>query len=179
MFFEKEGLKIEYKKCENKLPSSFWETYSAFANTEGGTIILGVDEKNGKFSVTGVQAPDRIVMDLFNQLNDRKKVSYNVVSDSDVIIEEIDNKSIIKVVVAEAFYENKPVYLKDNMRNTYIRLGEGDRQASSEELKAFVVNSHNDIDDELLEGYDIDDINTDTLERYRRILLNISEKNLK
>lgn len=37
----------EAKECSQKLSSDVWESVSSFANTEGGTLLLGLSEKNG------------------------------------------------------------------------------------------------------------------------------------
>lgn len=42
----KENAHIEVKESSGKVPESFYETYSSFANAHGGTIYLGI--KKGK-----------------------------------------------------------------------------------------------------------------------------------
>ena len=39
-----ERISFECKKAENNIPKSVWETYSSFANTIGGIIVLGITE---------------------------------------------------------------------------------------------------------------------------------------
>ena len=43
---ERESEDLEFKQASSGFPGSFWDTYSSFANTEGGTIVFGVVEKD-------------------------------------------------------------------------------------------------------------------------------------
>jgi predicted HTH transcriptional regulator len=55
------------------LPEDFWPTYSAFANTNGGTVVLGVREKDAHFIVEGVADVAKVRTGLFNSLNKQKR----------------------------------------------------------------------------------------------------------
>ena len=74
---------IELKKA-NELPSAFWESYSAFCNTSGGWIILGVSEFSSKNEIVGVGNPDKVMLDLWNQLSNRNKASFRSIRNQDV-----------------------------------------------------------------------------------------------
>ena len=66
-----ESTDIEFKSAKGGFPGTLWETYSAFANTQGGVIILGVNEKNGKFHIDSL-TEDQVQQykkDLWNGLN--------------------------------------------------------------------------------------------------------------
>jgi ATP-dependent DNA helicase RecG len=58
-----EGVDVEYKSSRGGLPGSLWETYSAFANTGGGTIWLGVVQRDGHVDIQGVADADKLRSD--------------------------------------------------------------------------------------------------------------------
>ena len=71
---EGEGLTVEFKRCENDLATSVYETVSSFSNRYGGHILLGVED-NGE--VRGVN-PDSVVKmkkDFANSLNNSQRFS--------------------------------------------------------------------------------------------------------
>ena len=89
----KENNRIEAKKAIGGLPRSIWETYSAFANTLGGIILLGVEEHDDKsLHPVDLPEPEKLIKDFWNIVNNANKVSANILSDKDVTIENIDGK---------------------------------------------------------------------------------------
>ncbi len=65
-----EGLRIEFKEATDSVPGSLYETVVSFSNTDGGTILLGVDDHA---KVTGIvpASETKIKKDLITALNSR------------------------------------------------------------------------------------------------------------
>ena len=58
----RENNRLEAKLATGGLPRSIWETYSAFANTYGGVILLGVEElPDHTLRVQGLLEPRELV----------------------------------------------------------------------------------------------------------------------
>ena len=99
----REDNSLEVKKATNGLPHSIWETYSAFANSEGGLIVLGIEEdKNHQLRVTGVNNPDELIRDFWNTINNPQKISLNILTDKMVSIQTVDDKQIVMIEVPRA-----------------------------------------------------------------------------
>ncbi len=171
---EGESNSVEMKRCKDTVPESVWETYSAFANTRGGVILLGVTEvKNpedsNRFKVTGVEDANKVVTDFFNMINNAQKVSQSVLVDSDVRIVPIEDKVVIHIRVPEADYRRKPIYIKGDIKNgTYRRVHEGDRHATNAELGMMLRDSSEELDMQIIGHYGMDDIDCETLRKYRQ-----------
>lgn len=55
LLLQTESDDLEFKSAAGGFPDNFWDTYSAFANSDGGTIVFGVSEKKGRFFLDGLQ----------------------------------------------------------------------------------------------------------------------------
>ena len=83
----REDNRREVKKAKGGLPVSLWETYSAFANCYGGVIILGVKEnKDGSWHMTGLGNAEKLRKDFWDTINNKNKVSINLLTDNDIEI---------------------------------------------------------------------------------------------
>ena len=133
----RENNRIEAKRAVGGLPQSIWETYSAFANTLGGLILLGVEELEDK-SLHAIRLPDpeELVRDFWTAVNDPNVASVNVLSEKDVTIEPVDGKRIVVICVPRASRAVRPVWVNGSPKNCYFRNGEGDCQCTAEELNA-------------------------------------------
>lgn len=136
----KENNRIEAKKATGGLPYSLWETYSAFANTLGGVILLGVEEYEDKtLHPVDLLDTDWLLADFWETINDPEKVSLNILTDKDVQVHKIDKKHIIVINVPRAQRYDKPVYIEgDPLTGTYRRNGEGDYRCTSEEVRSML-----------------------------------------
>lgn len=137
----RENNRIEAKEALGGLPESIWETYSAFANTDGGVILLGVEELPDKsLHALDLLDPQWLIDDFLTILNDPTQVSVNILTEEDVQIHEIDGKHIIAVTVPKADIRCRPVYVGGNvLRGSYRRCGEGDYRCTPEEIEAMLA----------------------------------------
>ena len=69
LIYKGEKVDIECKEAENNVPRSAYESYSAFANTKGGYVILGVKEDKRKirseerFMIQGIKNAEKQIED--------------------------------------------------------------------------------------------------------------------
>src|SRR6266436_4226217 len=85
----------ELKSAKGGVPAALWETYSAMANTDGGSIVLGVAEKDGSFTVHGLDNPARARKTFWDTINDRGKISANLLTNENVAVREVEGTSVL------------------------------------------------------------------------------------
>lgn len=167
----KEDVNVELKEASNKVPDSFYETYSSFANTHGGTIYLGIKE-GAINTICGVMNPEEQKKNIISALHSKEKVSYCLISDENIQILDVDGKRIIKVFVPEAPKETKPIYIKGNLLLSYERIGDGDFLLTENAITSLLIERRKISFDAMPNalGFDFSRIDVDSLKAYREEL---------
>ena len=129
-----ESERIEYK---SQMTDDIYKEVIAFANTDGGVIYLGVDDKGNPIGIDNV---DETYTRLTNGIRDA------IAPDVTMFVRYVlqDNK-VIQIEVAEGSY--KPYYLKSKgikPAGVYVRQGASSVQASSEQIRQMIKESDGD-----------------------------------
>ena len=136
----REDNRIEAKRAQGGLPHSLWETYSAFANTLGGVILLGVAEaKDGSLYSVPLLDPEELVEEFWSMVRDKTVVSVNLLQEEDVQILKSGRNAVVAIFVPRAPARDRPVYIgQDPYTGTYYRRGEGDYRCPRREVEAML-----------------------------------------
>ena len=127
----REGNRLEVKAAQGGMPDTLWDSYAAFANTDGGCILLGVNEREDRsLNVLGLKDAEKMKRDFWNGVNNRQKISVNLMTENRVRIVQVDGKDIIVLEVPRAERTTRPVFngldpRKGTYRRNHERAGSG------------------------------------------------------
>jgi len=130
-----EWIDLELKESREKVPESAYETVSAFLNTEGGHIILGVNDDH---EITGIINVDQVQSAFIGELQNPARFGSPVHFED--YIKSHEDKNILIFYIPEARRQDKPVYVKTKKKGrvAFIRRGGGDYQCSHEDLNRLI-----------------------------------------
>ncbi|MGI8477775.1 MAG: AlbA family DNA-binding domain-containing protein [Thermomicrobiales bacterium] len=168
-----EGYEFEAKEAHGKIGKGFWETVSAFANSEGGVIGLGLEETEDGWNLRGVARAAAMKLDLHTHFRNAQTISREVAAEHDVAVREIGGKHLIFVRVAPARRSQRPIFIKGDADCAYVRRSSGDFLCNQEELLQMHREASVDPSDRrVVSELDLNDFDLAAIERYRRLSVN-------
>ncbi|HCZ14753.1 MAG TPA: transcriptional regulator, partial [Candidatus Accumulibacter sp.] len=160
---------VEFKSADGGLPKSLWESLSAFGNTEGGTIVLGVAEIGDQHEIAGVRTPARLIKTFWDSHNNTQKLSTPICTDRDVFVMSIGGKELIVVHVPRATRTQRPIFINGNpIAGTFKRNFEGDYHCTDAEVRQMLRDASGEpLDAGVIEGFGLADLDDATLKAFR------------
>ena len=174
-FLPKESYEIEYKSAKEGFPmKEFWKTYSAFANTHTGFIILGIKEKKDGLLIEGLtdEAIESYQKTFWNNCNNPNTINTNLLSNSDVRTLQIADKKVLVFKVPFATRTQRPIYLTPNpFGNTYKRNNEGDYHCTDDEVRQMIADATGELrrDSLILECFTTEDFDPTSVRQFRQL----------
>jgi len=134
---------VEIKRAQGGVPKTLAESISAFANGDGGLIILGLDEED---EFAAVPIPTRAMADaLANACSDQVEPPVR----ARVEIVQVDNVPIVAASIPPCDPKQRPCFVRRQgiEGGSYIRTHDGDRHLTSYEIHLLIEGRgqpHND-----------------------------------
>lgn len=166
----REGNRLEAKSAQGGIPGSIWETLSAFANTAGGVILLGVKEHaDNSLEIVGLENAHKMLDDFWNTALSKDKLSARFLDDKNAYIQLIDGKETIVIEVPRVSRLMRPVFLnKDILGETWRRTHTGDHRCTRAEVQSMLRDAEATSEDSLIaEGAEMGYIDYETVRKYR------------
>ncbi len=165
-----EGDDLEFKSAKGGLPLSLWETYVAMANTHGGIILLGVEDDG---TISGVPNLAKQKKGFWDTINNRGKVSINLLTNTDVVEVPTDTRTILAIRIPQASRYQRPVFLGMNpLTGTFRRNYDGDYHCTEQEVSRMMADrAEEPADSRILEKFGLNDLDFESLQQYRQRLV--------
>ena len=138
LLLQSESEDLEFKHASGGFPGSFWDTYSSFANSEGGTIVFGVVEKNDELylDVLTDEVVEKYKKDFWNNANNKSTISCNLLKSDDLQVVKFNGHNIMLFHIPCASREQRPVFRTTTPYNgTFKRNFEGDYKCTEKEVQ--------------------------------------------
>ena len=160
---------FEVKDASGGLPKNIWETVSAFSNTAGGWIVLGIHQQGKRYFIKGLPAPEKTEQDFTNTLRGEK---FNIK------IRPGCKKYSFSEGTVLAFYiplsDKKPIYF-NTPANTFVRTASGDQRATKEEIDAlFRDQAFGTQTDKVIDGLGMARLHTASVNQYREYMQRVN-----
>ena len=170
---DKESSDLEFKSAKGGFPHSFWETYSSFANTDGGAIVFGIKEKDDQFYLDGVteEQAKKYEKDFFNRMHSKESVNIPLLKENDVQTVKFDGVYFLFFYIPRVDRSLRPVYCGlDPYTGTYRRDLDGDYHCSREEVNSMFADANlaSPVDGRILNNFSKEDLDADSIKQYRR-----------
>ncbi|MBR6161159.1 MAG: putative DNA binding domain-containing protein [Bacteroidales bacterium] len=174
LLMESESEDLEFKQASGGFPGSFWDTYSVFANTEGGTIILGIIEKNDGLylDILSDDLVEKYKKDFWNNVNNKSTISCNLLKNDDVQVVQFNGYNVMLFHIPCASREQQPVYRTTNpYSGTFKRNFEGDYKCTEKEVQRMFADANDSTpaDSRILTNYSLNDLDKESLQQYRQL----------
>lgn len=163
-FLDYVGEATQYDKkrsVERKKIKSWLKSISAFANTEGGVLIFGVDNDD---EIVGLENAKEDAEFISQKIKERITVFPSV----NLKFEQYEDKTVLFVCVPKG-HETTYYYSGDGVIEAYIRIGNESVVANAIEIKRLVMRGQNTTYDSIISSYKAEDYAFSKLrERYRQ-----------